>query len=100
MQVIDTSTGFTPILVPREIAICPICKAAIYIEHVHEWAVDNGEPMGLDLGCETEPDIDSDEWPDWHAMHFAMPYVDWLPLTEIVLKWFAANYKMIREERV
>lgn len=93
MTTLDMSTSYRPIEVPRKIATCPICDASISVEEVQEWECETGKPVGISVNCDTEPDIDSDEWPDWFHHHWSMPYVDWLPVENRVLKWFQRNYK-------
>ena len=85
-----------PIPVPAEIAVCPICGSAIYIEEVHEWESETGKPIAISAECSTEPDIDSDEWPAWHAHHWRMPYVYWMPVLKTkVLPWLQKNFKCV-----
>ena len=80
--------------VPRAVAACPICDEPIVIEEVSEWECENGKPISISIDCTTQPDIDSDEWWDWHRGHWSMPYVDWLPVEMLVLRWFQAHYRM------
>jgi|GEM_PF-6715462 hypothetical protein len=82
-----------PIPIPRTVATCPICDANIVIEEVHEWECEGGKPVGISVQCVTEPDIDSDEWWPWHNHHWSMPYVDWLPVNNRVLRWFQRHYR-------
>jgi len=49
--------------------------------------------VGISLECVTEPDIDSDDWPAWHRHHWSMPYVDWLPVENRVLRWFQKHFR-------
>lgn len=78
-----------PLAMPKP---CPICGAKVRLTDVDEWGADDGEIIGVSFDCETEPDIDSDEWPDWHAGHYAMPYVDWLPYEVAAKAWLNARY--------
>lgn len=94
MLIIDTDA---PINVPDEIAVCPICGAAIWVEVTeweHQpdgtWAVSD---CGVYTNCASEPDINSDEWKDWHNGHYAMPYVDWLPVDLRITKWLKRTYR-------
>ena len=81
------------IKVPSEVAVCPICGSAIYTNFdcwvfvKGEWLVDS-----CNMDCETEPEIDSDEWNRWFAGHYSMPYVDWLPVEKIIVDWINENY--------
>ena len=72
---------------------CPICGKAVFLTNVNEWGTESGTIIHADMDCESEPDIDSDEWSDWHAEHYRMPYVDWMPYEVRALKWLQANYR-------
>jgi len=78
---------------PKEVAVCPICKGKLYAQF-DGWVENDGEwqASSTSLDCENEPDIDSDEWWDWHRGHYSMPYVDWLPVEIKVTKWINENY--------
>jgi hypothetical protein len=78
-----------PLLAPLP---CPICGASVYITGVDEWESDSGRIVHFEHECETEPDIDSDEWWGWHNGHWNMPYVDWLPWEMRVYRWLDAHY--------
>jgi hypothetical protein len=93
MKTLDISSRTTPIPVPREVAVCPICEADIEVEEVMEWECESGEPMSIQVQCTTEPDIDGDEWWGWQRGHWSMPYVDWLPVENRVLEWFRQNFR-------
>lgn len=82
--------GKLPLLLDR--FPCPICGAKVHLTAVIEWGCDDGEIVHAEYECETEPDIDSDEWPGWHAHHYRMPYVDWLPWEVRMLKWLNRHY--------
>lgn len=71
---------------------CPICGSTVYLRAVTEWETDSGAIVGVEYDCETEPDIDSDEWWGWHHEHFRMPYVDWLPWETNMLRWLNDHY--------
>jgi len=79
-----------PLAMPKP---CPICGKAVYLMAVTEWGADDGEISGTEFGCETEPDIDSDEWWDWHNGHYRMPYVDWLPWETRAVAWLNERYR-------
>lgn len=72
---------------------CPICGKGVMLESVTEWGSESGVIVHAEMECETEPDIDSDEWPDWHAEHHYMPYVHWMPYEIRALKWLRTNYR-------
>ena len=87
--------GVLPLTLPQP---CPICGAKVVLTHVVEWGADDGEIIGVEYECETEPDIDSDEWPDWHAGHYSMPYVDWLPWETKMIEWLNGRYHARSED--
>lgn len=64
--------------IPREIAVCPICGEGLWIEEISEASEydDCLKPEQVGLTCETELDIDSDGWREWHRQHFSTPYID------------------------
>ena len=80
--------------VPKEIAVCPICGGKLtvgcdgWIELDDGWAADS-----LSIDCETEPDIDGNDWDDWFRGHYSMPYIDWLPVEYHILRWLNENYR-------
>lgn len=75
---------------------CPYCGGKITFratgwvqEEDGTWSADMG-----DLECSTEPDIDSDEWWDWHHSHGSHDYGDaWHRRQEAVI---AALRKRVR----
>lgn len=90
-----------PFRVPVSVAVCPICGARLWICDITGWTQqDNGEwvPDEFDIDCATEPDITSRKWESWHNWHYAMPYVDWLPVHGVVERWVAQNFRMIEVE--
>lgn len=86
------SNADLPIPLPRP---CPICGSRVYLTAVEEWGADDGRITGAGFDCETEPDIDSAEWPNWHDGHYRMPYVDWLPYEAAALAWLARRYRYV-----
>lgn len=82
-------TAALPLTLPQP---CPICGAKVILSGVTEWGADDGEIIGVEYDCETEPAIDSDEWEDWFNGHFSMPYVDWLPWENRMLAWLNRHY--------
>jgi hypothetical protein len=93
MKTLDISSRTTPIPVPREVAVCPICEADIVVGEVTEWECESGAAVTISVDCTTEPDIDGDEWEGWFSHHWSMPYVDWLPVENRVLEWFRQNFR-------
>lgn len=94
------STNDRLIDIPNNIAVCPICKSKISVHideiELHEDDKWYASECGLSIDCEQEPDIDSEEWEDWHNGHYSMPYVDWLPVIKTVYDWLAKNYTFDR----
>jgi hypothetical protein len=87
--------------IPPEVATCPICNAPIFIESIDEWYIDEGHqdhglptPFSISIDCSTAPGIDEDGWRNWFNWHWSMPYVDWLPVEQVVDQWFGENYRM------
>jgi hypothetical protein len=85
--------------IPAEVAVCPICGSSLYVNFDH-WVQEGSEWLAAscNMDCETEPDIDSDEWNEWFAGHYSSPYVDWLPVEHEVLAWINKNYCFEIEE--
>lgn len=98
MKILESS-AFGNLPIPESVAQCPICKAALILEGIEEWDADTGEvaESGFTVECTTEPDIDSDEWPEWHRGHYAHPYIDWLPLEPVIHRWLTRNYRVAVE---
>lgn len=74
---------------------CPICGGALFITGVNACEQDdNGDWIAseIDIDCENEPDIDSDEWEDWHRWHYSQPYTDWLPIDRQILRAVQNRY--------
>jgi hypothetical protein len=88
------SSGFQNLPVPKEVAACPVCGAPIVVEEVVEWECDGGRIVSLSIECTTQPDIDGDQWLDWHRGHWSMPYVDWLPVEVRVTRWLNRYYRV------
>jgi hypothetical protein len=93
MRLITNKTLF----LPQDVFPCPICGAQLYVDaDTWEEADDGGWQLadgGCHLECTTEPDLDDDDWEEWHKGHYSMPYVDWLPLELEVLPWINARYR-------
>ncbi len=83
-----------PIKVPTDVAACPYCETLLTVTPEQwvqrddgTWACD-----GFHDQCETEPDIDTDEWEDWFSAHSVMPYVYHLPVQMKVMDWLNEHY--------
>lgn len=90
-----------PMKLPAEVAVCPICKAALFAVEITGCSLgDDGSwfPDAIGLDCETEPDIESQDHEDWYSQHYAMPYVDWIPVHTAVEKWMRANFTVVDDE--
>lgn len=78
-------------LIPESVAVCPICGKRLWIECIEEVSQESDDapwlPESISLSCEDEPDIGSKGWCEWHQWHFATPYIDWLPVEVLVLRW-------------
>ncbi len=87
------STGAV-IQIPTDVAVCPICDGKLSTQ-ADEWTERTDgtwKAVTAHPECEHEPEIDSDEWDDWHRGHYSMPYLDWLPLERPLLRWLNRNY--------
>ena len=84
-----------PLRLPTDKLACPICGKTVVVAGVQCWATETGEMEEVEYDCETEPDLDSDEYEDWfHDHHEYMPYVYWLPYQERLLTWLNETYYM------
>jgi hypothetical protein len=83
------------VAVPPAVAMCPICGAALVIT-LEACELDDDETWKaseIHVECTTEPDLDDAAWQSWHNGHYAMPYVDWLPLNLALLAWLRHTYR-------
>ena len=75
---------------------CPICGGGLFLDAGEGLELDNKTnewiATEVDLTCENEPDIESDDWDSWHRWHYKMPYVDWLPLENRILHAVQRRY--------
>lgn len=83
--------------VPATVATCPYCNATVSAQCT-AWSEDpdqpgRWEPETVEVECDSEPDTDGDDWPEWDARHSVMPYVHWLPMTEQVERWIRRGYR-------
>lgn len=74
---------------------CPICGGQLTVKCGDAWEEDNGDWIAteIDIDCLTEPDVESDEWIQWHNWHYRQPYVDWLPIELKVLQEFQRKFR-------
>ena len=87
-----------PFKIPKDVAICPICKARLWVAEVTGCTQeDNGDwtPDEIGIECDKEPRIESRKWEEWFNWHYRMPYVDWLPVHAKVEAWVKKTYKVI-----
>lgn len=82
--------------IPTTVAVCPKCGAPLVIEELDGWEVETGRVLddGVYVNCSTEPDIDADDWEEWHNWHWSTPYIDWLPIRAAVYQWFDARFRI------
>ena len=88
-----------PVAIPPEVAICPICAARIEVFGVDD-TLDSGvvgEDSSPYIGCVSEPDIESPDFNDHMLGHYSMPYVDWMPVQAVVLRWLVKTKTRIVE---
>jgi hypothetical protein len=87
------------IKIPAEVAVCPICRAAISV-NFDDWVQEDGEWLAAscNMHCKTEPDIDDEQWWPWAAGHYSQPYIDWLPVEKIVVDWINEYYRFEIED--
>ncbi len=83
-------------LAPIPIAAeCPICGNPLLLNAGEGCEQDaNGEWIAteIELLCTSEPEFNSPDWDDWYRWHYSMPYVDWLPLEQRVLRAVRKKY--------
>lgn len=86
---------------PADVAVCPICGAAIRI-HIIGWEQqDDGTwaATSIETDCVSEPEFDDDSdasldvWHSWFAEHYSTPYIDWLPVDRTIERWLLKNYR-------
>jgi len=79
--------------IPRRVALCPHCRGdgKLMLE-VDEW-LEDGTPTetGCHVSCVNETDSPNDR-------HYYMPYVYWLPLTNIVYRWAVKHVRVTETE--
>jgi hypothetical protein len=79
--------GTQDIEIPVNVAVCPECGAGI-VADVFEVTSEDGETnwhlesdgSGLHIQCSKEDNN-----------HYKMPYVDWLPIDDVVVTWLNKN---------
>jgi len=83
-----------PFEIPADIAVCPYCSKRLTAQFTGWEEEQDGTwtATDIDLDCESEPDIDDDEWWPWFEGHSVMPYVYMLPVHNRVKAWLAENY--------
>jgi hypothetical protein len=81
--------------------VCPICGASCNVYADESWSQDAGDWIAEDvrIECTSEPGTEPSEletcmdWDEWHNWHYRMPYVDWLPIKEDVLRQVQARFR-------
>lgn len=75
---------------------CPICGGQLYVSCNDEWEQEeNGDwiASSINVECDTEPAIDSDEWEDWTKWHYSTPWIDWMPIENKLLPEFQRKFR-------
>ena len=83
------------IAIPPEIAVCPYCDTKL-TAHSEAWTQEDDDSWiatDVQVDCETEPDMESEEWEEWMKWHSDMPYVYMLPVVQTVTKWINSKYR-------
>jgi hypothetical protein len=80
--------------IPLHIAKCPYCESKLYAQ-AHAWVEEDDGWVAeqLEVGCESEPDIESDEWDLWMHNHSYMPYVYQLPVNTAIENYINKNFR-------
>lgn len=83
--------------IPTSLAVCPYCNPKLYASCEAWTENDEGEWLAdsITVDCETEPDIDSDEWREWFDSHSDMPYVYQLPVNVKIENWINSNFRFL-----
>jgi hypothetical protein len=86
--------------VPKRLAVCPYCNSTLSAQAlVWSEGEDGLETIEeIELECDGEPDIASEEWKDWISTHFELPYVYWLPILNKVEEFIKVRYRVKPEE--
>lgn len=95
LTLIPSDKASDAIEIPREVAVCPYCKAKLSVSP-ECWEQNTDGSWSLSCGhadCASEPDIDGDEWDGWFAVHSQMPYVYQLPVDQKVTAWINERYR-------
>lgn len=86
----------TIINIPRDVAVCPYCEAALSVSCDTWEEMNDGtwQAEHIECLCHNEPEeMDSKEWDEWLSVHSDMPYVYQLPVDLRVLAWVNARYR-------
>ena len=73
---------------------CPYCKGNI-TANCSGWTEDNEGNWKADMietYCSNEPHIDSSDWEDWNYIHSQLPYENWMPLHQRLIKWINERF--------
>ena len=92
MQIVNRDYLFE---IPTDVACCPYCGSKLYAQ-CHVWQqANNGLWVadGIDIECETEPDLDSEAWENWFSTHSKTPYVYQLLVTKKIKEWINKNFR-------
>lgn len=82
------------IQIPKKLAVCPYCGGQLEVsiegctlQEDGKWTADM-----LQVDCEAEPNMDSQEWRGWVKQHSEMPYVYMLPVEEKIKAWLNRHF--------
>lgn len=83
-----------PITIPLPVAVCPYCGGSLLINPQEIYEAQDGWMLeSFETECNSEPDIESDDWELWWHNHSLMPYIYQLPVNEKIKKWVNNNYR-------
>lgn len=77
-----------------DVVKCPYCEGSLRVS-VSAWTLeeDGWVAETVDVECQSEPELGSDEWDDWLEEHSEMPYVYWLPVVSKIERLINLKYR-------
>jgi hypothetical protein len=74
-------------------------KGCLTTSSMIEYHISCGEPLCYAIGAAHEANqkftIKTFRSDGWLANHFRMPYVDWLPVDDVIRDWLDKNYRFV-----